>query len=76
MSYIDNFKLDPWWITGFWDGEGCFHISITKNKKWKVGYKVELIFSICLHEKDKALLEQIKNFFNLGSITKQRSRSI
>ena len=35
-----------------------------------------MCFSIVLHEKNKALLEQIKNLFNFGSITKQRSRSI
>ena len=26
-----NLKLNPWFVTGFTDGEGCFHVSITKN---------------------------------------------
>ena len=28
--------LDPWFVTGFSDGEGCFTCSITENKKLKV----------------------------------------
>lgn len=27
--------IDPWFITGFTDGEGCFNLSITKNKNLK-----------------------------------------
>jgi hypothetical protein len=29
--------LDPYFVTGFVDGEGCFRISITKNQKYKTG---------------------------------------
>ena len=25
-----NEKLNPFWVTGFIDGEGCFRISLTK----------------------------------------------
>ena len=34
-----NFPLQPSWVTGFTDGEGCccFYVSITKNKELKVG---------------------------------------
>ena len=34
------------------------------------------VFLLFYMKKNKALLEQIKNFFNFGSITKQRLRSI
>lgn len=27
--------LHPWFITGFVDGEGCFRISVLKNKELK-----------------------------------------
>ena len=30
-------KLNPNWITGFVDGEGCFSIGIFKNLKFKIG---------------------------------------
>ena len=38
------------------------------DKGYKLGFKVILFFEIHLNEKDIALLEQIKNFFNVGSI--------
>ena len=51
---------DPLFVSGFTDGEGCFLVSITENKNSKLGWQVRLYFSIGLHIKDKALLEQIK----------------
>ena len=37
-------KINPWFITGFTDGEGSFIISITKDKKLKLGWEVGLFF--------------------------------
>ena len=60
--------INPWWVTGFTEGKGCFSITITRNNEMKIGFRVKLIFAIGLHERDKVLLEQIKNFFKVGSI--------
>jgi len=57
-------KLDAWFVTGITDGEASFIVSITENKKLNIGWKVQLMFSIKLHLKDKLLLEQIRNFWN------------
>ena len=73
---VENLKLNPWWVTGFVDAEGCFHVSITKNNKLNVGWKVQLFFEITLSKKDKALLEKIKNFFNANLISKHGPQSI
>ena len=74
---LENLKLNPWFVTGFTYGEGCFHVSITKNQKFKVGWEVRLVFVTVVNEKDIALLEQIKNLFRVGSINyKQKSKSI
>ena len=43
-------------------GTGCFSINVTKNKKYKTGWRVKLFFYIGLHQKDKALLEKIKSY--------------
>ena len=67
LNYIVKQHLDPWFVTGFTDGEGCFFVSITENTNFKVGWKVQLFFQIGLHEKDQALLEQIKKFFSVES---------
>ena len=70
-------KLHPQWVTGFVDGEGCFHVSITERKDRKLGWEVRLCFEIHLNEKDFALLEWIQNFFRVGTIVyKQKTKSI
>ena len=33
----NNIKLNPLFVSGFIDGEGCFYVFVTKNKKFKVG---------------------------------------
>lgn len=56
-------NINPWFITGFADGESCFSISIIGNKKSKTGWVVKLVFKIALSQKDIYLLENIKNLF-------------
>lgn len=72
----DNFKLDPNWVTGFTDGEGCFHISITEDKRQKLGWQVRPCFQIALHRKDKALLEAIQKYFGVGKISRQGPQAL
>ena len=73
QSNLQNFNLNPGFVTGFTDGEGCFIISITKNNNFKLRWKVALIFQISLHEKDKVLLEQVQNFFKREIYIKKHS---
>lgn len=62
-------KLDPNYITGFADGEGCFYIGISPNSKYDSGFRIKLSFQIGLHEKDKELLNLIKSYFGVGKIS-------
>ena len=55
--------LHPLYVTGFSDGEACFHLAIGKNTKYKIGYYVNPGFSIALHKKDEELLRKIQAFF-------------
>lgn len=64
----NNLKLNPWFITGFTDGEGSFWININKDKAYRTGWRVKLFYQINLHKKDQNLLEQIQKFFNVGKI--------
>lgn len=67
-KYI-NIKLDPYWVTGFVDGEGCFLTGLYENNRRNVGWRVNSSFQIRLHIRDKNLLLQIKSFFNnIGTI--------
>jgi hypothetical protein len=58
-----NQSLNPNFITGFIDGEGCFHITIAKKTGYRTGYSVNLSFSIGLHSKDVDLLRSIQEYF-------------
>lgn len=70
-----DYKLNPWWVTGFCDGESSFSILIRRSKTHKLGWSVELCFQIDIHKKDLALLEQIKNYFGVGEIYNHRSNT-
>ena len=62
--------LNPWFLTGFFDGESSFYIVIHKSNNVKTGWSVKAIFEIHLHIKDKALLEMIQvSLGGVGSIT-------
>lgn len=61
-------NLDPWYITGFSDGESNFTVRIFKSNTVKVGWAVQPVFQIGLHKKDLDLLKKIKAFFDVGEI--------
>lgn len=63
--------LSPSFISGFSDAEGSFVVTILKNPRYKTGWNVQARFQIKLHEKDRALLLLIQNYFdNVGYISK------
>lgn len=68
--------LNPYYVSGFTDGEGCFYVGVYAHYKYKTGYRVKTIFQIGVHKKDLALLEQIKLFFKIGNITKLGPESV
>ena len=72
----NNNVLNPYYLTGFTDGEGCFLINVRPNNKMKTKYSIELVFKITLLFKDKALLEEIKYFFSVGTVTKRSDGAI
>lgn len=72
-SENSNIKLNPWWVIGFVDG--CFTISILKDKNRKTGWDVKPSFSLSLHIKDFYLLEKIKNHLGVGKIYKRGQQS-
>jgi len=61
-------RLDPWWIVGFVDGEGCFSISIFKNKTTKLGSQVFPEFVVTQGAKSVVVLEMLQTYFGCGNI--------
>jgi len=62
--------MNPWFVTGFSDAEASFSLNINKDIFNKFGLKVQIIFQIGLHKKDKALLEEIQRSFGVGKLYK------
>jgi hypothetical protein len=63
-------NLTPAFVTGLADGEGSFGIYLQKTpKNQQTGYQVKYEFTIVLHNRDRALLENAQLFFNgIGGI--------
>lgn len=61
-------RLDPQWVCGFVDGEGCFHVSINKQKKMTIGWQVLPEFRVVQHLRDELVLNKLQRFFNGGKV--------
>lgn len=60
--------LNPWFLTGFSDGEACFMINVYKSSKHIAGWGARAGFQIGLHTKDLQILNSIRDYFSVGSI--------
>jgi hypothetical protein len=63
-------ELDPHWVVGFVDGEGCFSVSIHRNpyvRKTR-GWQVHPVFQVYQHVGHRAVLEELIQFFSCGRI--------
>jgi len=69
-------ELNPWFITGFADGEGSFSLSVRDidmlTKKGRVLY----VFSIGLHKKDEDILRSIQSTLGIGKIYPQGKQGV
>lgn len=66
-------EINPWYITGLTEGEGCFHISFSYRKKLKVGIETRPSFSISLNRRDLMLLQGVHQYFGCGAIRFSKS---
>jgi len=63
---MNSTNLNPLYVNGFTDAEGCFTVSFSQksNLKWAILCS----FEIELHAKDIAILYTITDFFGVGSV--------
>ena len=71
-----NNKLNPWFITGFTDAEGCFSFAIKPDAKSTLKWRSSPLFLIKLHIKDIAILELIKHTLMVGKIRTNGTNSV
>ena len=56
------------WLSGFIDGEGCFHVRFN-------GKSLNFTFTIALHIDDIDVLYKIRDFLGVGTVWKSRTQS-
>ena len=65
-------QLEPNYVTGLVEGEGCFHIGLQPRKTGGVDWQVRPSFSFAQNKKNKKLVFLVKDFFGCGSIRPSR----
>lgn len=66
----NTYYLNPYYITGLVDAEGCFTTSIYKDCRMKTGWQVKPIFQLNLHKKEIKILEAVQKTWGVGKIYK------
>ena len=61
-------KLEAQWITGFVDGEGCFHVGINPHPEMSAGFQILPEFTVVQHKRDVQLLHALKAYFGCGVV--------
>lgn len=72
LSKQEKILVDPFWITGFIDGEGCFCVSFNLKERLTLGIEVRPSFSVS-QTRDKSglnlkCLQDLLDFFGCGFI--------
>lgn len=55
-----NYSIDPWFISGLFDAESSFVVTILKNPRYKTGWNVQARVQLKMHEKGRVLIESIQ----------------
>lgn len=61
-------RLTDEWISGFIDGEGCFHIGISKHNDLRIGYQILPELTVVQHKRDLDLLHELRSTMNCGVV--------
>ncbi len=69
--------LDPNWMVGFADGEGCFCVSVHRSSMMHRhgGWQLQPVFHIYQHNDHREVLEAMVPFFGCGRIRPKGPKS-
>jgi hypothetical protein len=68
-------KLEPYWCTGFIEGDGSFYVKTKPSKSTALVYTV-VVMSIGLDIREEFLLKKINNFFGAGNVYSYESKRV
>ena len=63
----------PSYVSGYFDGEGCFTVSISPRATLKVGWEVRPSVSVSQNEDRSQVLHEITGYFGCGTIRRDSS---
>jgi LAGLIDADG endonuclease len=69
-------KLDPYFITGLTESEGCFSVFLHKDNRAKFKRSVGLRYKITMLENELELLKMVKSFFDCGVLSENKDGSV
>ncbi len=73
-TYGDYYMmLNPWFISGLVDGEGCFSVSFSLRERMNLGLETRPSFSLSLNRRDLALIKALEEHFKCGGIRFSKS---
>lgn len=61
-------EINPWYISGFVDGEGSFHISISRRTDLPLGWVIIPEFHVSQDVGRSSVLNELQNYFGCGII--------
>ncbi len=62
------------YVVGLTDGEGCFYVNIWKSSAYRAGAGVQLHFHLKMQERDRELLEKVRNTIGCGAVYFQKEQ--
>lgn len=60
--------VDPQWVVGFAEAEGCFMIKISKSSAYKLGVQTQLKFQITQSSRDVLLINKLVTYLGCGVV--------
>ena len=67
-------KVSNEYVVGLTDGEGCFYVNIGTSSRYRAGYRIQMHFHLKMQERDKELLEKVRNTIGCGEVYFQKER--
>lgn len=61
-------RLDPWYVSGFIDGEGSFHVAFYQDANMITGWKVIPEFHVSQRISSRRVLDALVRFFRCGYV--------
>ncbi len=68
-------NLPPWYVTGFVDGEGSFHVAIYTDSRMKTKWKIIPEFHVSQRQTSRRVLDELVNFFQCGYVKANHAKN-